>query len=184
MDISNEMIKIAKKKNNKINFFTMKKKFKEKFDICYSLFHVVSYLSTDKKLDTYLKYVSSNLKENGLLVFDFWYRPSVLLDPAKEKVKYAQEKRTEVFRITKFKNFYKKNILKIFFHFFLIQNKKITQFVETHQMRYYEIKNLNYFLKKNNFNILKSYQWLKFKIPSNKNWYACIIAQYNGNRKL
>ena len=49
VDISNEMLRIAKKKNPKIVFKNINSKLNKQFQICYSFFHVVSYLNTDKK---------------------------------------------------------------------------------------------------------------------------------------
>ena len=36
-----------------------------------SLFHVVSYLTTDKKINSLFKNVYKHLKTNGLFIFDF-----------------------------------------------------------------------------------------------------------------
>ena len=176
VDISNEMLRIAKKQNPKIVFKNINSKLNKQFQICYSFFHVVSYLNTDKKLNNFFKYISLALVNNGYFIFDFWHKPSVIKDPPKEKFKLIYDKKYKIIRFTTFDHIKKKNTIKIFFNFFLVNKKKIESFKETPVMRYFSEDKLNFFLKKNNLKIIKHYQWLTLKKPENK-WYSCIIAR-------
>jgi ubiquinone/menaquinone biosynthesis C-methylase UbiE len=176
VDISSKMLKIARKKNPKIKFKNINSKISKKFDICYSFFHVVSYLDTNKKLNDFFKYVSLALIKNGYFIFDFWHKNSVIQSPPKEKIKLIQNKKLKIIRQTRFEHIKKKEIIKVFFTFFLLNKKKFECFEETHKMRYFSQNKLNIFLKKNNLKIIKHYGWLSFKKPTNK-WYSCIVAK-------
>ena len=83
IDISDNMIKIAKNKKydkNKLKFKTLdvlKLNQKNRYDTIISLFHVINYLTTKKKIIEAFQNINKSLKNNGLLLFDFWYAPAV-----------------------------------------------------------------------------------------------------------
>lgn len=176
VDKSSDMINIARKKFKKILFININKKLSLNFDICYSFFHVVSYLKNNYQLNKLFDYASKKLDKNGLFIFDYWFKPGVLIDPPKEKIKYLNKHDKTYIRFTQFRHLKKLNIIKILFNFFILNKKEIKSFREIHEMKYYDIKQLNFYLKKNNFIILKNYSWLEFNLPK-KNWYACIVAK-------
>ena len=53
-------------------------KLREKFDSVISLFHVISYQTTNESLLSVFKTAFESLKENGLFLFDVWYAPAVI----------------------------------------------------------------------------------------------------------
>jgi SAM-dependent methyltransferase len=176
VDNSQDMLSVAKNNFPKINFQNMNYKHKIKFDVCFSFFHVFSYLKKDKEIDAFFKYASQNLGKNGLLIFDYWFKQSVIKDPPCEKVKYLKYKNKIIIRSTEFLQVYKKDIIKIFFKFFIIKKKKITSFKEVHEMRYFTKKKINSFSKKYNFKLINNFEWLKNYKPKDK-WYACMVLK-------
>ena len=118
VDKSADMIKVARKQFSKINFQNLNYKHKSKFDVCYSLFHVFSYLKTDKQVNFFFKNISKNLNTNGLLIFDYWNKKAVLSDPPKVKVKTIKYKNKIITRSTKFFHLKKKKFIKSYFQFF------------------------------------------------------------------
>ena len=72
---------------------------KKTYDCVLSLFHVVSYLTTDKKINSLFKNVYKHLKTNGLFIFDFWYTPAVLAQKPSLRIKRAQNKNVKITRI-------------------------------------------------------------------------------------
>lgn len=174
IDKSAGMIKIARKKFPKLEFHNLDFKFKEKFDVCYSLFHVFSYLKTDAQINFFFKNISKNLNKNGLLIFDYWLKSAVLSDPPREKIKKIKYKNTSIKRITKFRHLKKKDIIKINFNFLISKNNKFISFDETHDMRYFSKRKVNNLLKIYNFKLIKHCLWLN---KNTKNWYICTVAQ-------
>ena len=81
IDLSAQMVEIA---NSKLidNFYAMQGNIcsfslNRKFDAATSLFHVISYLNTDKEIiDTFLN-VSRHLNPGSPFIFDFWFSPAV-----------------------------------------------------------------------------------------------------------
>ena len=79
VDRSKEMLKIAKKKfykNKKLTFVNSninKINLKKKFDIISALFHILSYQTSTTNINSFFKNAHSHLKQNGILIFDFWF---------------------------------------------------------------------------------------------------------------
>jgi SAM-dependent methyltransferase len=89
VDMSEEMLLIARSQQinsstaQQLNFlhgdictFRMDKK----FNVAISLFHVMSYQTTNEDFYSALKTAKSHLVPSGIFVFDFWYGPAVLTD--------------------------------------------------------------------------------------------------------
>ena len=74
------MINSAKKMENFecIQGDIRKIKLREKFDSVVSLFHVISYQTTNEDIVAVFKTAYDNLTENGLFIFDIWYAPAVI----------------------------------------------------------------------------------------------------------
>lgn len=126
------------------------------------------------KLIFFFKTILKNLNKNGLLIFDYWLKSSVLSDPPKEKIKKIKYKNISINRTTKFRHLKKKDLIKINFNFLIKKNNKFVSFNETHDMRYFSKKKVNNFLKLYNFKLIKHSLWLNKKT---KNWYICTVAQ-------
>jgi SAM-dependent methyltransferase len=89
-DISRQMLKEAKKKENERckfisdTFFFIKKN-KEKYDLAISMFNVVNHILNLNSLDEFFKKVNNILKVKSLFVFDCWNQNAVVLDNPKVK---------------------------------------------------------------------------------------------------
>jgi len=89
MDISNEMLDIARRKCNckvfqgDISNFSMN----EKFDVCLAMFDVLGYVNENEKLLKTLDNIKKILNKNGLLIFQVWNGLGVLYDKPEKRVK-------------------------------------------------------------------------------------------------
>ena len=174
VDTSHDMLKIARKQFPKINFKKIDFKHKYKFDVCYSLFHVFSYLKTENEIDFFFKNISKNLNKHRLLIFDYWSKPAVLIDPPKEKKKIIKYKNKIITRSTKFNHKKNRDLIKVNFQFSIKENNQVNSFSETHDMRYFSKTKVNNYLKFYKFKLINHYTWLNRK---SKNWYLCTVAQ-------
>ena len=57
------------------------------FDAVVSLFHVVSYQTTNEDLTKFFRSARAALAPDGLFVFDFWYGPAVLTERPQVRVR-------------------------------------------------------------------------------------------------
>ena len=184
IDISGEMIAIAKLINSKynINFRVADVRNYEsenRYDAVISLFHVASYQTSSLDIIKYFNNANKNLMYGGIFIFDFWYGPAVLNDLPSCRLKKMENDQIKVRRFTEPVLHENQNIVDVNFEVF-IEDKKtktLTEFTETHKMRYFFYPELENLMHQSNFTILKCYKWMT-KSPLNfDSWYGVIIAK-------
>jgi len=189
IDQSHEMITIAKKRlleqshpNESINFSVgdiRNVSLDKKFDTVISLFHVMSYQTTNDDLISTLRTVDNHLNSGGLFIFDCWYGPAVLTDKPYQRKKIFENDEMLVKRTSNPVMYPSKNIVDI--NFDIEINNKISgekdNIKELHKMRYLFEPEMDILLKDHGFEILKTEEWLTRKIPSNNSWYVTFICK-------
>lgn len=189
VDYSSEMIKIAnnKKSNeyldniNRLDFIVgdiKSIKLDKKFDVVISIFHVFSYLNSNADIHETIHNIDTHLNKNdGLLIFDFWYGPGVLTELPTERHKTFKNQDLIV-------NRYSTPVLKTFLNIvevnYRIQindmsNNSNHEIFESHSMRYFFQPELTLFLEKIKSNGIYFYDWMKFEEPKQGSWNACVI---------
>ena len=150
-----------------------------KFDVVTSLFHVINYQITNDDVKKFFKTVSSHLKMNGLLIFDFWNKPAVVnLGPSK-RTRTMEDENNIIIRTGNPKHIIDKDIVEVNFDI-NIQNKSTGNkfsFTEDHMMRYYDIDFLSKLMETFSLKIINAEEWLTKNQPSNKTWGVCIVAK-------
>jgi SAM-dependent methyltransferase len=184
IDISSEMVACAKKtvihQNTaftcgdirKINMLTT-------FDVILSLFHVISYQTTNNDLNAVFSKASAHLCSGGLFIFDAWYGPAVLAEKPSIRIKRAEDQLISVVRIAEPVLFHESNCVDVTFTIFF-QTKKtkfIESFVEKHTMRYLFVADILELCKNHNFEFISSSEWLTDKALSCSSWGACFILR-------
>jgi SAM-dependent methyltransferase len=71
----------------------------QKFDVAISLFHVMSYQTTNEDFFSALKTTKAHLAPGGIFIFDFWYGPAVLTDRPAVRVKKLEDDKIQVIRL-------------------------------------------------------------------------------------
>ncbi len=176
IDISCDMIDVAKsnlqKTPQKIDFIhDPNQKFcqNEKFDVIVSLFHVMSYQTTQLELDRIFQSVSRNLKPNGIFIFDYWYSPSVeflKIEKREKSIIIDGDKVTKIVSPT--------GVGLNLFNIDITLKSKSKSFSEQHLMRSFtpqEFKDSHY------LSYIESFGWLTFKNPDKYNWSAVSILR-------
>jgi SAM-dependent methyltransferase len=176
------------KKIKKIRGFTCQKgditniNLKKKFDIVLSLFCVLSYQTTNKKIKSVFSNAANHLNKNGLFIFDMWYTPAVYnLRPA-IKIKKIQKNNILIKRIANPVIISSKNTVNVKYSFFLknLKLNSIKLFKENHLMRHFSLLEIDLFAEMYGFKRLKSLELLSKKKPSNNTWTVTIILKKNG----
>ncbi|CAN5422863.1 class I SAM-dependent methyltransferase [soil metagenome] len=149
----------------------------KKFDLVLSLFHVMSYQTSDADLQCVFKTADEHLNSHGLFIFDCWHGPAVLSDPPVKRTKEVEDESTHVVRIA---NPVMDRIKKIVDVNFEIQvrdkkNNKTGILHELHQMRYLFNSELEIFAAQSGFISLASYKWLTAEAPSENSWNVVYV---------
>ena len=101
LDLSEQMIKKAKERNPKSNFFIGNMAnfdINKKFDTCICMFSSIGYLTTNKEIEGFFNSVKKHLKQDGLLIIDCWNGLCVMNELPTSREKRAKRSNIEVVR--------------------------------------------------------------------------------------
>jgi len=179
VDMSEEMLSIAR--TQPLNFIhgdIRAVQLDQKFDVTISLFHVMSYQTTNKDFIAALQTAKAHLVPGGVFIFDFWYGPAVLTDRPTVRVKRLEDGQIHVIRLAEPVMHANKNTVDVNYTVW-IKNKKTLQteeIRETHHMRYWFLPEINYLLQKEGFNVLDNGEWMTRKKLNFTTWSGYMIA--------
>jgi SAM-dependent methyltransferase len=149
------------------------------FDVVVSLFHVMSYQITNNELVNSINSIANHTKKGSLVIFDCWYGPAVLTDKPNKRTKTFEDSELLVKRIAIPVIYPSKNLVDVNFNITVINkdsgNKQT--FDELHQMRYLFEPEMELILRDNNFNIIKTEEWMTGNNPSFDTWYVTFICE-------
>lgn len=186
IDADKKAIKIAnkkktalKKQNVQFDSVSLKKISENNFDLAVSLFNVVNYIDSAKKLENFFKGINDNLKNKGIFIFDCWNGIAALRDEPKtiKKVLKFDNETIEIESIPK-TNLLAQKVL--------MQNKvkiKVPKQTDINfSFRYtstlWTPKNLKEILVSSGFNDILISTWQSPNKPANyKDWKILFICQ-------
>jgi len=151
----------------------------ETFDVVASLFHVMSYQTTNEDLQSAFATAWAHLKPGGVFIFDFWYGPAVLTDPPVVRVKRLEDDESSVIRIAEPVLHYNENVVDVNYEVQITDKTtgKLERLRETHRMRYLFIPEIEYIQRIIGFKMVQSLQWLNLeREPEPTNWSACCVV--------
>lgn len=149
------------------------------FDAVLSLFHVMSYQTTNADLLAGLRTARAHLREGGLFVFDFWYGPAVLSDRPRHVVKTVVDERIEVKRETTPTMHVNHNRVDVRFdvHIRAREGGATQQLHEIHPMRYLFLPEMDALFVQTGFQRIAARAWLRDSEPDDRSWYASVSAR-------
>lgn len=186
-DISGDMIQIARNvaegKNSTCKFFNHSfqesDKIEGKYDVVISMFSAINYLTSYEDLEKTLKNIRGLLKEDGVLIFDYWNGNAVTRDYSPLKVLRKSNDGGELMRISKTSLDLFKQIATVEFTCLYFQkDKKQIEFTEIHPMRYFYFKELESFLNINGFKIAHQSAFMNVDTELDPyEWNVSVVAQ-------
>ncbi|HAW19645.1 MAG TPA: hypothetical protein DCX14_05630 [Flavobacteriales bacterium] len=152
-----------------------------KYDVVLSLFHVVSYCTTNSDVKTLFKNAYEHLNPGGLFVFDVWYTPAVLsLKPEKRTKEFVNDD-IRVVRTANPRVFWNENLVEVNFDIQVFgkadNEQKLTTFKEAHLMRHFGAPEIRLFSELTNFEVIKEEEWLTGEALSSTTWGATFVLQ-------
>jgi SAM-dependent methyltransferase len=150
------------------------------FDVVLSLFHVMSYQTTNEDLSAALATVKDHLKPGGIFVFDVWYGPAVLSDRPQVRVKHLEDDQISVTRIAEPILYPNKNWVDVNYQIFITdkQTTSVNELRETHRMRYWFNPEIESLVQQFGLKILKCREWMSDREAGFDTWGTYFIAQY------
>lgn len=110
----------------------------ESYDAVISLFHVMSYQTTNADLEAAFVTAATHLNVGGVFMYDYWYGPAVLIQKPELRVKRLEDNIISVTRIAEPVLYENENIVDVNYTVFIEikTTSKVEQIHETHKMRY------------------------------------------------
>lgn len=149
------------------------------FDVVISLFHVMSYQTTNKDLQAAIETAKIHLNTGGVFIFDCWYGPAVLTDRPVVRVKRFEDEAIQVTRIAEPEIHANENIVDVNYHVF-IKNKAtgiVEELKETHRMRYLFKPEIDFLFEQAGFEFVDSVEWMTGRTPEFDTWGVCCVGK-------
>jgi len=149
------------------------------FDTVISLFHVVSYQTTNADLTAAFQTARSHLKTGGIFIFDVWYGPAVLTDRPAVRVKRMADEHIEITRLAEPVMRPNDNIVEVNYHIFIRNHKtnQVCETRETHYMRYVFQSEIAMLAEHSNFSLDHGEEWMTGNPLGFETWGACFMLR-------
>jgi SAM-dependent methyltransferase len=149
------------------------------FDIAISLFHVMSYQTTNEDLRAAFETAACHLDRGGIFLFDCWYGPGVLTDPPEERTRELEDDAISVRRTARPVMLANANCVDV--HYRVDMTEKSTgkeqSYDETHRMRYLFIPEIELLLDQVGMKLVHTETWLTGTEPGLGTWNLTAIGQ-------
>lgn len=150
-----------------------------KFDAVISLFHVMSYQTSNDDLAAAFTTAREHLEPNGVFVFDCWYGPAVLRQWPSITEKHLSDEATEVFRRAEPVIHANENTVDV--NYTVTVTDKLTRaeevLKETHHMRYLFTPEIELALETAGMKLVDSRGWMSDDAPGFETWGACFVGR-------
>jgi len=153
-----------------------------KSDAVVSLFHVVSYQTTNEDLDAVFRVAAGHLKPGGVFFFDFWYGPAVLTQRPERRVKKLEDGAIEVRREAVPRMEVNENCVVVDYRM-IIRHKELgsaeeegQEVTESHRLRYLFLPEVERLVAGAGMRMAFTHAWMQDRAPDIGTWAACCGA--------
>jgi SAM-dependent methyltransferase len=150
-----------------------------RFSVAVSLFHVMSYQTSEEDARAVLATAREHLLPGGLFLFDFWYGPGVLRDLPAERERLLENDQIRVLRHARPVHRVRENIVDVHYHINVTdkKTKASESFTELHSMRYWFLPELRHLAAEAGFKTLAQGEWMQASFVTDFPWNAWILLQ-------
>lgn len=149
------------------------------FDVVISLFHVVSYQTTNEALESAFETAKAHLKPEGLFLFDCWYGPAVLTDPPSVRVKRLENEQIQITRIAEPVLHPNQNTVDVKYQVMVhdLTTEKVEAVQEVHTLRYLFKPEIDLLFAQHGFKCLRCKEWMTEQEVGSHTWSIYFIGQ-------
>jgi SAM-dependent methyltransferase len=149
------------------------------FGAIISLFHVMSYQTSNDDLMAAFTTARVHLKAGGIFIFDCWYGPAVLTDRPAARVKRLENERAQIIRIADPIMHPNRNMVDVNYTLWVRDkdSNTVEEIRETHKVRYWFMPEILSFLERSGFRFIESQEWMTGKEPGLGTWSVYFVGQ-------
>lgn len=151
----------------------------ENYDTVISLFHVISYQTSNADLAAAFETASAHLQPGGLFLFDFWYGPAVLTQKPEIRIKRLENNEIKVTRIAEPAMHVNENRVDVNYQVWIEikESGAVEQVLETHKMRYLFLPEITRLLDSCELAMLEAREWLTDNSPGENSWGVLAVTK-------
>jgi len=151
----------------------------ERFDCVLSLFHVMSYMTSNADLQRAFQTVKHHLAPGGICLFDCWYGPAVLHLRPSVRVKELENEEFSILRIAEPVMRPNENAVEVNYTLSIKNRPTDTLEIvrETHRMRYLFRPEIDSLADQAGLQILEAREWMTGREPGLDTWGVYFVAQ-------
>jgi SAM-dependent methyltransferase len=148
-------------------------------DCVVSLFHVMSYQTTNRDLAATFATAAAHLAPGGLFLFDFWYGPAVLAQRPETRLRRLEDGDTRILRVAESKLDENANRVDVTFTVQVedVRSGARQEIVETHRMRYLFLPEIDLLLEAAGLERVDTGEWMTGQPPSMSTWGVFVLAR-------
>jgi len=149
------------------------------FDAAIAMFAVMGYQTTNERLESSLLNTCHLLNRDGLLIFDAWFGPAVIAQKPHDRVRIVEEGVGTIIRLTRPVLDILTHTVSVNFTVLHIEEDKVLDYVEeTHRMRFFFPKELDFMLAKTGYEVLGMHPFMELDGNLTENdWNMTVIAK-------
>jgi SAM-dependent methyltransferase len=149
------------------------------FDAVISLFHVVSYQTSDDDVASMFATAAEHLRPGGIFLFDVWYGPAVLSQRPTVRVKRMRNEQLAVTRTAEPLLHANRNVVDVHYEIFAtdIATGRIDRIEEDHSMRYFFLPELAAIGRSAGLSLAHAEEWMTGREPSEDTWGVCVAMR-------
>ena len=149
------------------------------YDVVLSLFHVISYQTTNADVKAVFARAAEHLQPGGLFVFDFWYSPAVYAQQPAVRVKRMADDRVEVTRIAEPLSYPNENRVDVNYTIYVcdIASDSIQTLSERHPMRHFSLPEIDLLAEASGFTRVNAEEFLTGEPAGDGTWGVCVTLK-------
>jgi SAM-dependent methyltransferase len=151
----------------------------ERFDCVLSLFHVMSYMTSNADVQRAFQTVRQHLAPGGICVFDCWYGPAVLHLRPSVRAKEFENEKFSLLRVAEPTMRPNENVVEVNYTLWIKNRPTGTLEIvrEAHRMRYLFRPEIDSLAEQAGLQILEAREWMTEREPGLDTWGVYFVAQ-------
>lgn len=151
----------------------------KQYDAVISLFHVISYLTSNDGLLACFQNAHRHLRPSGIFLFDVWYSPAVFSQKPETRMKQVTSNEVEVIRFAEPRVISQENLVDVNYTVWVKDRTSgdTDSFFENHPMRHFSIPEIDLLARMTGFKIERVEEFGTGEEVSEETWGACFILR-------
>lgn len=149
--------------------------FSDMFEVCISLSHVIGYQLKNEDVEGMLQNISKSLKTDGIFIFNFYNIAGILQNGLRAQKKEVLLEDGRILRFSNAEMDLSQSELNLEYYYLIDDGDSHNEIEINEKIRCFSKKELQYYLEKNGFKVVKMYNYMEDSIG--ESWNCGVICK-------